>query len=623
MPGRRAPTCRTRTVKLVALQTQKQRSRLASGVACAGFWGTGVLMIEAVGRYVTSDVGDVLGVSLVGVVLLSTWMWHRRSPLAPVRGLGRGLHSLAQRFWDALPEFAVDFRQEPPLPNAVPRLFTRTTAALLLALPPLFAAAGLLPGGLRDALAPLSYSLYAACLFGLWGVLCTSIVSMLFYYALGALHENFPSALQGAVRRGRREWWLLGAFVLGMGLGAWLLPAWAPLAILTLLFLVCAVALHLPGNASFTLLWRNERNPEPRSLYSHQAALVQLTPFLLFVVDVGLLARGELLFARDLDAGRSMPLTNWLGLVFVWSAVGAFGIATWQVLRQVHRSRAMGRAGLAPPKLWFEGETEPALRAILSAEADELGWSTSFAPEERPSCAVRARATHERQELDPWEELFGSPPLSLSAGELARPEVRERVERKAQAQWRRQLGKGLRRLFKAAGRRRFENGHGFWLGLQHWFLVGMSRDTDQDELEQRPVAEQIVGAPYHELFPADARRYFRELCADLGVDLIFVEDGLGYRRFEQALRVLYEVHDIHGGQMRLEERHFVGCAGVRAVVHELSNESPFRSETYPEPDYQDIARARILHLFRDRGGDRAQDDIPSDLTDLPLPLALA
>ena len=66
--------------------------------------------------------------------------------------------------------------------------------------------------------------------------------------------------------------------------------------------------------------------------------------------------------------------------------------------------------------------------------------------------------------------------------------------------------------------------------------------------------------------------------------------------------------------------HFVGLPGIRAVIHELSPGRPFRSDKYPEPDYEDIARARILHLFRDRGGEHAPEEVPSSLTDLPVPM---
>jgi len=327
----------------------------------------------------------------------------------------------------------------------------------------------------------------------------------------------------------------------------------------------------------------------------------------------------------DVAALRTMPLTNWLGLVFSWSAVGAFLVASLQVMRQVRRSRCMGPKGLETPSIWFENEVSSELRATATAELSQLGWRARFAPAARESGQVLARFEPERRELDPYEELFGKNELVLSPGELARAEVRERVERRAVQLWRRQLIKGVRRLFKAAAQREFEHGHGFWLGLQHWFLVGMSRDTEQEEQdwEQRAVLDQIVGEPYHELFPPGARRYFRELTRELGVDLIFIEDGLSAKSIEQSLRVLFEVHDIHGGSMQLEDRHFVGCPGVRAIMHELSGESPFRSATYPEPDYQDIARARILHLFRDRGGDDARDLVPSDFFDLPLPLSLA
>ena len=47
---------------------------------------------------------------------------------------------------------------------------------------------------------------------------------------------------------------------------------------------------------------------------------------------------------------------------------------------------------------------------------------------------------------------------------------------------------------------------------------------------------------------------------------------------------------------------------------------PFRSENYPEPRFEDLGRARILHVFRDRGEHEELIENPFDFSSSPVPL---
>ncbi|MFO0918617.1 MAG: hypothetical protein U0872_09915, partial [Planctomycetaceae bacterium] len=75
---------------------------------------------------------------------------------------------------------------------------------------------------------------------------------------------------------------------------------------------------------------------------------------------------------------------------------------------------------------------------------------------------------------------------------------------------------------------------------------------------------------------------------------------------------MFEVYDVHGGRMRAEERHFTGLPGVRVLMHdfELGQSERFEKTAFPEPQYEEIGRARILHIFKDRGEFAVQDDVP-------------
>jgi hypothetical protein len=59
--------------------------------------------------------------------------------------------------------------------------------------------------------------------------------------------------------------------------------------------------------------------------------------------------------------------------------------------------------------------------------------------------------------------------------------------------------------------------------------------------------------------------------------------------------------------VRAEDRHFLGLTGVRVIIHEIAAgavqprdiEIPGNSH-YPEPEYKELDRARVLHVFRER-----------------------
>lgn len=198
----------------------------------------------------------------------------------------------------------------------------------------------------------------------------------------------------------------------------------------------------------------------------------------------------------------------------------------------------------------------------------------------------------------------------------ADPDEQWRLRRRLEIQHRRSLTRGLEKLFKQAARWKWKRGSGFWIGLQHWFIYGLTRDEDESEF-----AEAVIGAPYHRAFPRAARHHFREITQALEVDLIYVEDGVSFRRFVRVLRVMFEVFDVHGGRQRAEDRHFLGLPGVRVLVEnfELGQEPKFDAgHGYREPDYDEIGRARLLLVLKDRGDDVDHVEVPDESTGTPV-----
>jgi hypothetical protein len=212
-----------------------------------------------------------------------------------------------------------------------------------------------------------------------------------------------------------------------------------------------------------------------------------------------------------------------------------------------------------------------------------------------------------------------APPRSgvrvLSLASLEEPDTGRRLRRRHEILQRRLLLRGLSRLFKRAAGVSFERGEGFWVAPHLWFALGLSRDEDGDEAEgESGSIEQIVGPRYDRLIPLPARSHMHQVLGALRVDLIFVEDGVGFRRLRGVLKVLFEVYDVHGGDAPLLERHLTGLPGVRCILHDVAPETPFRGGDYPEPDYEGVGRARVLHVFRDRGDatDRVAPDPSRD-----------
>jgi hypothetical protein len=106
----------------------------------------------------------------------------------------------------------------------------------------------------------------------------------------------------------------------------------------------------------------------------------------------------------------------------------------------------------------------------------------------------------------------------------------------------------------------------------------------------------------------------------LEIDLIFVEHGLTFRRLSRVLRVLFETYDMYGGRQRAEERHFVGLPGTRVVIHNYDQTNPgsHGRKNYPEPEYQEIGRARILHVFKDREETEQFEPVPDSREGAPV-----
>ncbi|MEM7518229.1 MAG: hypothetical protein AAF368_15065, partial [Planctomycetota bacterium] len=242
-----------------------------------------------------------------------------------------------------------------------------------------------------------------------------------------------------------------------------------------------------------------------------------------------------------------------------------------------------------------EFNLEARVRSLSAVEAEREGAGSAGPPEVQ-------LCIDENASSDDWR-WSGTWPLRVSTKDLDRPELAERIVRREEILCRRRLFRGLERLFKLASRKRYENGSGFWVCPHLWAIAGLHRDVDEE-------TTWSIGPAFHRVMPLAARAHLHRVLRGLEIDLLFVEDGVGFRRMKRVFAMMFEVHDIFGGEKRGEEAHFSGLPGVRVLIHELDFDRPFQRKGYPEPDYQEIGRARILHVFQDRGGESELDPTP-------------
>ena len=176
----------------------------------------------------------------------------------------------------------------------------------------------------------------------------------------------------------------------------------------------------------------------------------------------------------------------------------------------------------------------------------------------------------------------------------------DRLTRRVEIQQRRHVATALERLFKFTARREFANGQGFWVAPHFWFIAGLTRDAQEEEIDlaDSPMLSGTVGPAFYRVMPRNARHHMFQVLRALQIDLIFVEDGVRYRRFSKVLRRLFDLYDKHGDRRRAGNAHFAGLPGTKVVIHDFQLDEPFKSETYPEPKYDYLGRAHLACVSR-------------------------
>ncbi len=587
-------------------------------------------VLEFAGRSIKSDVGDVGVLLLLAMAAAVSAAVHAKYRAGWIDQLRRGCFRIWVRLQSWRMEVGVDFRKSPSLPRGMPNLWSNGILTAALVLVGLMLLRDIFPGSIRAYLAAGSYTVYLVVLALVWvGMFAMAAFMLLLPVTL--IHNELVSRHIGQQPRSVRDEFVAQSLFLVILLVAGVfLPAWFPaLGLVAALFLVLGIQMFrlIP---SLVLTWKKSamsrmvlgedqasddsiRVMEYRDWISAQLLAVGLIACSLIVIT-----RGSLLFSTTAGgAADGMVVTPLFGLFFSWCVLAGFGAVLYLLWRLIWMGRFANPSHPVRPVLFVDGDLDGDSQRQVRRELRAEGWDVRFSPTRPDPLDVKIRVSpgteqHVDIEGPSW-------PMEVPFCRLTAADNLWRYERRDEIQKRRVLVNGFKTLFKRAARRVFKQGQGYWLGPQHWFIVGMSRDVPEDELhDDDSLFDEIIGTPYFRLFPREARNHFLKMMNALELDIIFVGDGVSFRHFRKVLSCLFEVYDMHGGKQRAEERHFVGIPKTRVVILELEPEGRDEERAYQEPDYDQIGRARILEIFRDRPDHEEVSDTPMEDTDVPV-----
>lgn len=334
------------------------------------------------------------------------------------------------------------------------------------------------------------------------------------------------------------------------------------------------------------------------------------------ILGLGLLAGGGQWAESNAGSGRT-EITLALGAAFLWITTPLLSVV---LIRGLHlfwgQPLLSSPSGARLKTVWILGSGEALEEVDLETVTRRLRvaeWHVvcSRVPPRTHEADLALMLTPE-EEPRPCEPLPGDTPvIHLRPPELMSLDFPQRLDRWDHVWKRRRLYRRLRRLFKIASSRDYQRGTGYLFAPQYWFVNGLTRDEDEEGLSFEDTSDGCIGPTYRQLFGVRLRRYIRELFEALEIDVVFIEDGVGYRGFKRVLGVLFEIYDIHNGRAKAEDRHFIGLPGLNVHLDDFGLD---RTRTavpgYPEPDYEGIGRARVLVIQKERGGGDEEEPEP-------------
>jgi len=578
--------------------------------ALSGWWFTLVVVgsltgLEVAGRYAANDIHDFIAAFGLLALVAAVAVRHRREPLPWVRTVAAWGHRLGSSVAGFRYDHGFDLRGTPPYPRCTPPLVWTVLAALAVWAIVAGGAWALFPTGWRVVGTYSSYVLYLGVLSALWAALfvCTLVGVFIPVTVIDRWVRGWAGETD---RRGAELAAVVGYAVLA-SVVAWAVPPTAVLGICGAVAVLAAVAYAFPGGDGAAILWRAGEGTPVYALPLHRvmALVVGLAAVVMF--NLLLTACGGRLTGGGEEA---MPVTALLGAMTAWLVPGLLCVGLYWLASAARTDPARRTR----PTVAVTGGS-PTERKSAAGRIRRWGFRARTTPGDGASAGVELVPAEQSEatEFDPrW-------PLRVGPGDLDGDVVRDRLARRDEIQLRRQFFRGVGKLFRRASAFKGPGGGGFWFAPHWWFIECLGRE-DADGGEE--AAPPLVGPPYARVLPVRCRQHLHAVLRATRVDMFFIEDGVGHRKLEKVIRVLMELYDVHGGKRAAEELHFRGLPKVRVMIHDYEPGNPFRSDVYPEPKFDDLSRVRVLHVFRDRGGDVERIEPPFDWSSTPAPAGL-
>lgn len=568
----------------------------------------GMVALEWFGRNFTrNDLQDLCALISLGVLGGFLLMRHRAKPFGWVLACHRIGQDLINRLTRRTYDYGIDLRGEPNYPQKLPFLIW----GVILFMAAWAVAAGVawlqMPNGWREPLAGHFYLGYLLLLFTVWAGILLYVFAVGIYLPLLLMEDRLAQLQRDSDRR--LEVLAIVAYALVVLVMARFVPSILVIAVLGVIIVGCITIMVKSGPQCPGLLWRRRSQPTIYCL-SLRKIIVTLTLLAsLAILNLLLTSGGGRLFGGS-ELPSSMQLTTLLGTVAAWFVPLTLGIFGMKLAINLRHDPALRTAATVRILGGSEEEQAEAYGLIRG-----WGWRATKGSN-KPSDAVTIRLVS--PELSEAEEFEPNWPLPVSMADLRAGQVRDRLARRDQIQLRRKITTTISQLFKEAFSEFRRKGGWIWLAPHWWFVDTLGREEPPSSRRSQPVLRPI-GPMFRELFAIRARQHLHEILRKAGIDMIVVEDGVTHRSVIRVLRTLFELYDIHDGQRQAEDHHFLGIPKVKVMIHVYSPGVKFQPNGYPERSFDEISRARVLHLYKDRGGEEELLENPFDTSWEPAP----
>ncbi|MFO0919900.1 MAG: hypothetical protein U0872_16505, partial [Planctomycetaceae bacterium] len=526
----------------MALRTfwARRRWQLASGngVVYVG-WLALLAVMESLGRQAPNDLADFLLLSVIVTLGLGAYAAPALDPVQLIpRLLRNSVRWCRRKLVGGRLIYGIDFRRTPAVPHEFPPWWRRLIVGSAEISAALLAASWLMTANMRDMTAGYFYLGYLACLALVWtGLLIATFVNG--FLASAVIHDFLvESHDERSSRPVQAEIRLLSGLGMLLCLGAALLGPGIPLVVI-LGGSLAWCASFLPYQLGFSVLW-TERPGEPLRSFDGRWLWAQWCLLFLITIDVVLLACGDRSWTVSaLPRETTMPGTLFLGSLLAWTAAANVLVLLCHRLRAVWLTHQLQPHLRRLPVMRIKGDLSHRERRTIKQSLQILGWQGKFGRRDSRQAEIGVELTETQL------QTLRSTPVGCDSPELLRRVLGEDQlrtwKRRIEVQRRRQLVRGLEKLFKRMTLARRPGGSGFWIGLQHPFILGLNRDDGRHVVWDRhsTVLDELVGPPFHTVMTPAARFQYRQISSALQIDLVFVEDGVSLRRFIRVLRMMF------------------------------------------------------------------------------------